>query len=252
MHRKRIILGMLILLSACSTIKNTGTVVNNPSYENFLDLNKTKASNISESDFNIIKAIVTISSSEDKNEFLINCKYKRPDNYLISIRSKTGIEAARIFITEDTILINDKLNRRLYSGSSSYLYTKYGVDIKCLRLLFGDFVTDGNVTDNSFKCEKNFINISGVINDKRIEYRINCSSGKVSDAFIIKGIDEGVLHISFGRFRNFENKSVPQQIEIKDRNTSQEIKIEIEKLSLETVKELLFIPGNGFEKILLK
>ena len=36
-------------------------------------------------------------------------KYELPDKYLISIRSKAGIEAARIFITKDTVLINDRI-----------------------------------------------------------------------------------------------------------------------------------------------
>ena len=50
-----------------------------------------------------------------------------PDKFLISIKSHTGIEVARIFLTGDSIMINDRINKKLYYGSTSYLKNKYGL-----------------------------------------------------------------------------------------------------------------------------
>ena len=68
-------------------------------------------------------------------------KFEYPDKYLISIKSRTGIEGARIYISEDTILFNDRINKKMYYGSSLYLKRKYGLTTNFLPLIFGDIVS---------------------------------------------------------------------------------------------------------------
>ena len=67
-------------------------------------------------------------------------KYRLPGNYLVSIRNKTGMEAARVYVTHDTVLINDRIYRKLYIGSNEYLLKKYGIATNSLPLVFGDYL----------------------------------------------------------------------------------------------------------------
>lgn len=251
MYWKKLILPAVILFSACSAIRNSGS--SDISIQgNFVDLNKTIAMNISGSDYNILRALVTVSTEADKSEFLLNLRYKSPDNYLASLKSKTGIEAARIFITSDTILINDKLNKRLYFGSSSYLFEKYGINVRALQLLFGDFLTAGNTKQDTLRCFNGVALVSEVLNGRRIDYRINCSTGKVADTYLSSESTNELLHLGFGNIKTIGNSRFPGEIAISDKNKDQQIILVVEKAIFEPIQELSFIPGKGFEMILLK
>jgi hypothetical protein len=252
MYWKKLIIAITVLLTACSPVRYTGlydTEVNNGS---FIDLNKTISMNMSGSDYNILKAVVKISAEEEENEFLVNIKYKKPDNYLISVKSKTGIEAARIFVSEDTVLMNDRINKRLYYGSSKYLDEKYGVNVKNIQLLLGDFLTGDNESLDTLKCFNGVALVSDIINGKRIDYRVDCSSGKVTDTYINAGIDNDLLHLRFDKLIAMENIIIPGLITLANEKNNLEIKMEMEKVVCGPVYEMVFIAGKGYEMVLLK
>ena len=121
MSKIKIILLISLLASACS-VSRRNVVVYEESVGDKLSLfDRTREKNITETDFNIRKAEIEIKNNDQKQKLLANLKYKNPGTYLLSIRGKTGIEAARVYITKDTILINDRINKRLFYGSTRYL-----------------------------------------------------------------------------------------------------------------------------------
>ena len=81
----------------------------------------TKNQNITNNGFFIQKAEIEIVTGEGKEKYLASIKFEKPDKYLISVKSRTGIEGARIYISNDSILVNDRINKKLYSGNTFYL-----------------------------------------------------------------------------------------------------------------------------------
>ena len=116
----------------------------------------------------------------DKSEqnLIGSIKFENPDKYLVSLKSKAGIEVARIFITSDTILINDRINKKQYYGSAKYLKKKFGITTSVLPLIFGDYINE-NVSDNVItNCSEGKSDIVGIIKNINISYVIDCKKGK--------------------------------------------------------------------------
>ena len=67
-------------------------------------LNPSEDQNITNTDFYIQKAEIEFTNKDNRQKFLCSIKYQRPDKYLISIKSRTGIEGARIYVSEDSII----------------------------------------------------------------------------------------------------------------------------------------------------
>ena len=118
MRKNALILLLIYCITGCSVVKRE-TNTDFLSEENQTNsYEQIRALNITNKDFNIIKAEIDISTDNEKQKLLGSIKYKTPETYLISIRNKSGIEAARILITSDTIMINDRINKKLYYGNT--------------------------------------------------------------------------------------------------------------------------------------
>jgi len=245
-------LASLFTLSGCSSVRNTGRIVNTNTENFFININKLDSSNISHTDYNILKASVRILSDAKKSEFLVNFKYKRPDTYLASIKSKTGIEAARLYISGDTVLLNDRINKRLYYGSSDFLSDKYGVNINSVQLIFGDILRGEDEVADTIKCKNGIGIFYDIVNGRRIEYRIDCSTGMVANTYIGGYNEQELVRLSFSKYINSGKHFIPGNIEIYETSNEIGIQIEIEKIVEGAMEEIVFIPGKNYERILLK
>ena len=66
---------------------------------------------------------------------------------MITVRSRTGIEAGRAFITSDTLIIKDRFNKKLLVGKPETLAKKYGIDPSFLFTILGDIVVEDKDRD---------------------------------------------------------------------------------------------------------
>ena len=69
--------------------------------------------NLSKENFYIQKADIKVTQDNISVRFIASIKFRKPDSLLISVKSRTGIEAGRAFITKDTILINDRIKQKI-------------------------------------------------------------------------------------------------------------------------------------------
>ncbi|MBE0654758.1 MAG: DUF4292 domain-containing protein, partial [Bacteroidales bacterium] len=119
MQKTVVILVVLLLVTNCSVSKfkakeRSGTY----DYEaGSLEVNKLEDYNLTNLSFYIQKADIEVISRGGKESLLASVKYRFPDSYLISLRTRTGIEAARVLIRSDSVFINDRINRAMYYGS---------------------------------------------------------------------------------------------------------------------------------------
>jgi hypothetical protein len=112
--QKTLILFILIQIWGCTpglfVSDNTGA-----KEEDYLKniLDDIRNNNITEENFFIEKADIDLTINNSTNRYLFSVKYEKPDKFLLSIKSRTGIEGARILITKDTLLVNDRIRKRL-------------------------------------------------------------------------------------------------------------------------------------------
>jgi Domain of unknown function (DUF4292) len=251
LHKVKIILFSILLFTGCSVLKKgQGEVFKNtdmPSGKQILE--KLQKRNLSNRNFYIQKAEVQIFGQGGVEKLLLSVKYRKPDKYLISVRSKTGIEAARLFISADTILLNDRINRRLYCSSPDYLKKKYGLTLSVIPVLIGDYIVNNESSFRAMECIENRIKINGTVDGLKINYLIDCTSGKSVLSILESSLSSERIEVKNSEFFELENNIIPGNIEINDYKRESIINIKIRKMTFLWEGNIEFIPGNKYEII---
>jgi hypothetical protein len=241
-------------MTGCSSVRKSVSI-NKEQTEKFIieDLSgNVKKFNISNNDFYIQKAEIEIYNKNEKQKLLGSIKYKQSGEYLLSIRLRNGIEAARFYLSKDSILINDKLNRRLYYGSTEYLEEKYGIAISFLPFLFGDFSEENKILKMEEKCIKGQIGIESHIKERNIQLVIDCELFKIRKLQIENTDKSAGINMDFEDFIKTENEVFPGSIRIEDFMSESVIKIFIKKIEIPWDGILEFTAGKNYETVRLK
>jgi hypothetical protein len=246
-----IILIVGIFIGGCSVTRNIGnkTTVNSDKLLSENVLESIKNQNLTDSSFFIQKAEFDVKTQTGKEKFICNIKFKSPDEYLISIKSRSGIEGARIYISKDTILVNDRINKKMYFGTSNFLKKKYGLDQSCLPLIFGDIVLDKNCEAGQEKCSGDKFKILCSVNGVMLNYDIDCQKRKVILVNQIKNFVKEGFKIKYEGFFKIGNILIPKIVELEDSEFNTAIKIKILKVEFPWNGTIKFIPGKGYELI---
>jgi hypothetical protein len=229
------ILVIAVFIAGCSVLRKEKADVIKPK-EEYLNINdKILALNITNRDFNIPKAEIEVFSNGERKRLFAFMKYRKPGNYLISVKSRTGIEAARIFVTKDSLLINDRVNRKLYCGSREFLLSKYGISANALPLLTGDFIYNYEKDTVLIKCINGKSEINGQLQTKKIGYSVDCDKAKVKSARISNEDNSEGIELDFGEFRVSDKNIYPGIIQIQDFDKETSIKIKITSIEFNII-----------------
>lgn len=242
---------LIISCCGCSVFKRSGKrlpaeYLHQPGI-NILQV--VKKQNITNAGFFIEKAEIEIISQEGKEKYLASIKFERPDKYLISIRSRSGIEGARIYISEDSLRVNDRIHKKLYSANSIYLKRKYGISPGLIPLMFGDLILDNNYEEKKDSCIGNSINMDCYVKGVKLNYEIDCSWKKVVVVKERDNFNNNFLNISFANFFNVGSYQIARMIEFEDTQNKIEVKIKVIKVESPWSGVIKFIPGKSYELI---
>jgi len=242
-----ILIAGFILLSGCSVFKKAGISGNLEINRNNINLpEELKNQNITNANFFISKAELEVSGIDGIEKLICSIKYVYPGTYLISIRNRTGIEAARIFLSSDTVLVNDRINRKLYYGSNKQMVEKYGFNQSVIPLILGDYLTDDLVRTESENCINGVFKKQDKYKGIFIDYTIDCRILKVISATTGTG---NSFNLEFSRFMRIDNILIPEEIQIEDLKKMTKISIRIQRIEYPWNGSIEFIPGSGYEKI---
>ena len=207
----------------------------------------TEKLNLTKRNFFIRKAEIEVITEDGSDSFLGSLKFEQPDRFLLSLRSKTGIEAARIFLSDDTVLINDRINRILYHGSPMALKRKYGISASLLPVVLGDFLMNRISDPGSVTCINGRQDIVSIIDGVRILYTIDCNLMKAILAVPDNSMNTAGLEISYRDFFSEAQSVIPGRIEIVDLKKKSSVEIKILKFESPWIGTIEFIPGNNYE-----
>ena len=242
---------MIIIVSGCATVRESGSENGSGGRGKAVTIESLRSLNLTGSDFQIQKAIIKVTGEAGEQRLAVNLKFRAPETYLVSLRSLTGIEAARFYIADDTLLVNDRVNKRIYHGSTKYLTEKYGISVNYLPLIFGDIIIEKPESEN-VNCNENESRIIEKSENNDILYTINCSTGKVKYVKAENAISHKGFNINFDKFVKGDNISYYRNIEISDEPKQNTIQIAIERISRMVIDDLTFIPGKNYEEVILK
>jgi len=131
-----------LIFSGCTVYRGERKSTPAKDYAKELSFNDVIKFNLTNADFSIQKAEIQYIEKGTEVNIIASVRHKSDNKYLVSLRTRAGIEIARIFISEDTLLLNDRINKKIYCGSPEYLEEKYGISIEALPLVFGDLIME--------------------------------------------------------------------------------------------------------------
>jgi hypothetical protein len=250
--RKTLILISLIFLSGCA-IKRVASDRQYSSGTLNIDqlVDSVLKKNISEEGYFIEKADISINTNGNNEKYLLTARFQAPDKFLVSIRNTAGIEGARIYITKDSVFVNDRIHSRLLSGNKSILERKTGIPADLATVALGDLILDKEQTGNRYEGNEKQVVITRI--EGNYEWKI------ILDPSLRKVRSYEITNISNGKkgtfkFDNFSKSKLPVPFlitfEDKERNISARLKIS--RIKIPWKGEIEFIPGKGYTKEMLK
>ena len=250
MQKITFILAIISFLTGCSVARKTAYTETDRS-RSAVSLYEIEKENLNKINFDIIKAEISYRDEENREELIAAISYRKDWQYLISLRTRTGFEVGRVYINRDTLLANDRLNRKFYYGSALMLAEKYGIEAEWLPIIFGDLSTDTVEKELSIDCRMNEAKYRRKVNSGEIIYSINCKEGKVILTEVTSQYGRKVF-IKFGNFVEEKGKKYPADIQVTDNERKTEINIKIRKMELDTDRLIRFIPGEGYKRIIIR
>ncbi len=243
-----------VILSGCSSTRKAGgaggSSGNTTIAENSLE--SVSRNNLSNRDFNIQKAEINVIQDNISVRFIADIKFRRPDSMMITVRSRTGIEAGRAFITRDTLIIKDRFNKKLLVGKPEALAKKYGIDASFLFTVLGDIVVEEKDRAVMLECVKGEFRKEYDIHGKRVEYIIDCQRKKLKQTYLEGDINSGNITIDLSDIKNEGKIIYPGRIEINDDLKSVGISIEIKRIESPWSGKIGSIAGQGYKVIKIR
>jgi hypothetical protein len=245
--QKTLILIIAIIASSCNArlylSKNSpDSVANTP--ENIIsDISKN---NLSQESFFIEKGDLVFKTENSTGRYIFTLKYEKPDKFLVSIRSLTGLEGARIFMTKDTILVNDRIRKRILYGKPERFENISGFPYYCIYLIFGDIIlsNNGKIIPENENSEHILLQ---KIEDKTIRSVPEGKLNKIRSVLISGKSGKVELSINYSKFSKSTNH-FPEVIDLKEYNKNISARIKIRKLQRPWTGSIEFLPGRDYKK----
>lgn len=205
----------------------------------------TAQRNISNSGFFIHKGRIQTSGESGRINLFFSMKFTPPYAYLISLRSKTGMEAFRIYLSSDTVLINDRLNKSVLYGNINDFERITGLPAALLKVSYGDlFVIDAKLQPDEV-CIDNEIKLNEYFLGLLIKSTIDCLNEKLKSVMLTTGVPDEFITIEYKKFRD-DNFRLPKKVEINDFRRKIKITLSLDKYTAPWVGDIEFIPGTGY------
>ena len=251
MQKIIVILFVLLVITNCSVSKlRTKERYAGSDYETAtLDVNKLGEYNLTNKSFYIQKAEIEINSGRVKESFLASIRYRHPENYIISLRTRTGIEAARVLIRNDSVYINDRINRILYYGSRKAVIGKYGISTDILPVFFGDYISSASKTQPLINCNNGVTTIETVTEGLRAVYIIDCKNKRALSVSVFRDRGKDPVSFNFEEHQRIGNINFGNKVTIGNLYDYERVSIEYSKVESPWEGSFVFIPGRNYEYI---
>ncbi len=246
-------ISVFFLLAGCSTtakLTDSRNIADVPKRD-FYTYGDIEAAGLAGTGFFVRKANVEIQTEGTSEKLSLILRRNQEEEYLASVRSRTGIEGARVLLTRDTLVVNDRINRMLICGRPESLYRLYGFNSWMLPLVLGD-VLAGDSSAAKIACKDNAVELKIRRGKNLISYLIDCKDYRTERTVVSDLYGPGEIKVEFGRFRQYGAFSFPEDITLSDKAGRYVVSVSFEDVEIPWKGDIVFIPGEKFERIELK
>lgn len=249
-----IIIVLALVFSACSTSRkagrtDVGTTLNETAGNS---LEMVISNNLSNNDFYIRRADIRVRQENVTVNLNASIKFRRPDSLMISIRSGIGVEAGKGFLTGDTVIVNDRFNRKLLVGDPEEIRSKYGIDPAMVFVILGDMVVAKDDYRSLLNCQKGEFRRQYNVEGRTVEYTVDCQRKKVKRVYLEGDIRTGNITILLSGVVKDGNITYPEKIAINDDLKELDIEIEIKKIESPWSGNIGTVGGQGYRVVKIR
>ncbi len=202
--------------------------------------------NISDDNYFIQKADLILKRDNSTSKFIFTGKFEKPDKFLFSIKSITGIEGARIYITKDTILINDRIQKRLLCGNGESLVKLFGVTYSFINIIFGDLILiEKNEKWKMERINNQLILVQGYMKNT-LKSNIENKVRKVNRFVFVDELNREEISLEYSKFSKAE-KHFPEVIVFNDYKRNISARIRLKKITTPWSGAIEFVPGREYK-----
>ena len=250
MQKIVLVFSLVFLFSGCS-------VFNRPERNIFTDESVVKSGsgdqyirerNLTENAFYIKSMDIEYTDGKTESNFEGSIRFEKPDKYLIALRSKTGIELARIFLNGDSIFVLDRLKHIVYKGPLKYVKKNYGFPVELLPVMLGDFVGKCKIIDERENKEK-IVNVKCFMPEVALEYQLDRGKGKVVSSRVETRLGNDVSTISYEKFKKENGAFFPGKIVMINDARKVSVVLKIRKIQYPWNEKMEFNIGKRYEII---
>lgn len=242
--------------SGCTVTRYAESGSDNRSVKPDEILKNIQKNNLSEENYFIEKGTILLNMNNEKQRLLFSIKFQKPQKYLISVRNSAGMEGARILISEDTLIINDRINKRILFGEPKDIERIAGFNAEMINTLFGDFMAGDKYTSAKLLWANTGTSLEQSYEGKVIRYVLDLKINKILSLDIYNSKTTEInpvnsLVLSYSKFKR-SGKHIPGNIEVKDIGRNLTAKLKIEKLQTPWDGEIEFVPGKDYKSERIK
>lgn len=254
MQRLKLSIFILVILQGCAPGKtmmehnerDTGNA-------SVLQLNRVVEKNISSAGYIIKRIDIQIVNENEKRSVLAALRYNSVNkDFLMNIRTNTGLELARVYAGSDTLIIIDRFSEKVFLGKPEYFISTFGFDLKHIHMLFGDCISNTDTPGLITECNNGIAIISDTDRNSLVKYHINCRQSKAEKIEIDYLGEKNKLTLEFGKIKIRGLFHHAGEISV----TGNEVigKIDFRLDNIERFDELITYPvlRDNYEKVQLK
>ncbi len=211
-----------------------------------------KQTNLSSGGFYISRADIDLSTPSLDIKLIGTIKFRFPDSLFVSLRTRTGIEAGRLLLTDDTILVNDRINRMIYYGDPEDLEKKFGISSMAVFAVFGDFIGKPELQTRPVNCIGGTHFCETRLGEYTLKYEIDCYNKKANKAVLSGNTPAKGVQAFFSDFNRYGNVRAPGNIKVLMNDNKGSFTAEIRNIQTDWKGEIDFITGRNYRKVRIR
>jgi hypothetical protein len=244
----------LLTVESCSIVKDqqqlAGIGTNGNSSGDLLE--KTEEKNLTKNSLFIKNLSIEITNDVEKSTLKGSIRFEKNNRYLLTLRTETGIEVSRIFVSEDTVIMQDKIGRKIYYVSDEYLKNKFGIQRNMLPVVFGDYLGEKYFERNIISEKDGVTTVSLDKTGTKLKYEIDNKISKVVELTIGIKNEDSFLRILYKYKSKGINNKIPETVTIIGAKESFIIEMKFKKIEIPWDGNIIFRPEGRYKRIDLK
>ncbi len=249
-----IVLVLALVFSACSATRKAGRTDSGSTLGETAAnrLETVISNNLSNNDFYIRRADIKIRQENVTVNLNASIKFRRPDSLMISVKSGIGVEAGKALLTGDTVIINDRFNRKLMVGDPEEIRSKYGIDPALIYVILGDMIVEKGDYRSILNCQKGEFRKQYNVEGRSVEYTVDCQKKKLKKVYLEGDIRTGNITILLSGIVKEGNITYPGRIAINDDLKELDIEIEIKRIESPWSGSMGTVGGQGYRVVKIR